>query len=126
LSKPAARKEARPIGPPCPQQLNAAARAEWDRIVPQLVALDVINTLDLAVLAVYCNSCAAWADAISAINKFGEVIKTHNGNPIQSPYVSIANKHAETMLRCCAELGLTPAARQKLFKPKSDLDILGI
>ena len=60
------------------------------------------------------------------ISKFGEVIKTHNGNAIQSPYVNIANRHAEMMLRCAAELGLTPAARLKIFRPKTDLDFLSI
>jgi hypothetical protein len=38
------------------------------------------------------------------------------GYPIQSPYVSIATKQAEIMLRIAAEFGFTPASRARLPK----------
>ena len=37
----------------------------------------------------------------------------HGGNQIQSPYVSIASKQAEIMIRIAAEFGFTPASRMR-------------
>ena len=37
---------------------------------------------------------ALWAEATEAIQKFGTMVKSPSGFPIQSPYVSIANRQA--------------------------------
>jgi phage terminase small subunit len=34
--------------------------------------------------------------------------------PIQSPYVSIANRQAEIMMRIASEFGFTPASRSRI------------
>jgi P27 family predicted phage terminase small subunit len=56
-----------------------------------------------------------WIEAIEAINKYGPMVKSPTGYPIQSPYVSIANRQAELMMRIAAEFGFTPASRQPNF-----------
>jgi phage terminase small subunit len=43
------------------------------------------------------------------------VIKSRSGYPQQSPYVAIANRHADTMLRLAGEFGFTPASRSRNF-----------
>jgi P27 family predicted phage terminase small subunit len=103
---------------PCPPELNAAARAEWDRVVGELIREDRISSLDMAVLAVYCVSFANWREAEELVAKFGAIIKSPNGHPMQSPYVIQANQQRDAMLRCAVELGLTPASRLKF--PRRD------
>ena len=99
----------------CPVELNAVARNEWKRVVAEFVPLRLLKPLDLALLAHYCNAYAGWLEATAAINEYGPVIKTPNGYPAQSPYVTLANQHAAVMLRCAVELGLSPASRIKNF-----------
>jgi len=42
------------------------------------------------------------------------MVKSPSGYPIQSPYVPIANRQAEIMLRVAAEFGYTPASRSRV------------
>src|SRR5262249_50218499 len=108
------------LAPTCPPGLSDAARAEWDRVVPELFALDRVTPLDAAVLAAYCNAVAGYFEALAMIGKYGNVIKSPNGLLMQSPYVTEFNKHLDTMLRCANELGLTPASRLKFPQPSRD------
>ena len=66
-------------------------------------------------LAIYCGSYAAWAEATDAIQKYGMMIKSPSGFPIQSPYVAIQNRNADIMLQIAKEFGFTPAARSRNF-----------
>jgi P27 family predicted phage terminase small subunit len=75
---------------------------------------DRLSELDRGPLAIYCNAYAPWLEAITALQTFGTMMKSPNGYPIQSPYVSIASKNAEVMIRIAAEFGFTPASRMRL------------
>ena len=57
-----------------------------------------------------------WAEATEAIGKYGVMIKSPTGFPIQSPYLSIANRQAE-MMRIASEFGFTPASRGRISLP---------
>src|SRR4051794_17043241 len=76
----------------CPPELDGVARQEWDRVAPLLTAKNRLTALDRAPLAVYCIAYSAWLEAVTAMQTYGTVMKSPNGHPIQSPYVSIANK----------------------------------
>jgi len=43
------------------------------------------------------------------------MIKSPNGYPVQSPYLAVANRHADTMIRIASEFGFTPASRTRIF-----------
>ena len=45
------------------------------------------------------------------------MIKSPSGYPVQSPYVSIANRQAEIMMRIASEFGFTPASRSRIATP---------
>src|SRR5215203_4208277 len=99
----------------CPAELPPLAREEWNRIVGELIALGVLSRFDRGPLAIYCAAYAAWAEAIEAMQTFGMMIKSPSGYPVQSPYVAIANRQAEVMLRIAGEFGFTPASRSRNF-----------
>jgi P27 family predicted phage terminase small subunit len=97
----------------CPAELSPIARIEWERVVTELASLKLLKPLDLAIVALYCNAYAGWLEATAAIKEYGAVIKTASGYPVQSPYVGLANQHAAVLMRCSAELCLSPASRIK-------------
>jgi P27 family predicted phage terminase small subunit len=111
-----------PAVPECPPELGEAARREWDRLVHELAALRLLTNLDRAALAAYCAAYGLWADAIENINKYGTMVKSPTGYPIQSPYVAIANRQAEIMMRIASEFGFTPASRSRIATPQHDDD----
>ena len=45
------------------------------------------------------------------------MVKSPAGFPIQSPYLSIANRQAEIMMRIASEFGFTPASRGRISAP---------
>src|SRR4051812_31093346 len=49
--------------PDCPAHLTAGARAEWDRLAPELEANGLLTRVDRAALAGYCVLYARWAEA---------------------------------------------------------------
>jgi P27 family predicted phage terminase small subunit len=106
-----------PAIPDCPPELGPVARREWDRLVGELAALRLLTHLDRAALAAYCNAYALWADALDGIHKHGAMVKSPSGYPIQSPYIAIANRQAEIMLRIASEFGFTPASRSRIATP---------
>jgi len=105
------------IIPDCPPELGEIARREWNRLVGELAALRMITNLDRAALAAYCGAYALWAEATEAIQKYGTMVKSPSGYPQQSPYVSIANRQAEIMMRIASEFGFTPASRSRIATP---------
>ena len=103
--------------PECPSELSPLARKEWDRLVGELCALRMLTNLDRAALAAYCGAYALWAEATEAIQKYGAMIKSPQGFPIQLPYLAIANRQAEIMMRIASEFGFTPASRSRIVAP---------
>lgn len=103
--------------PECPVELGPVAHREWDRLVGELASLRLLTNLDRATLAAYCGAYALWAEATEAIQKYGTMVKSPSGYPIQSPYVAIANRQAEIMMRIAAEFGFTPASRSRISAP---------
>jgi len=101
--------------PDCPPELGPAARREWDRLVIDLAKLRMITNLDRAALAAYYGAFALWAEAMEQIQKYGTVIKSPTGYPVQSPYV--ANCQAEIIIEIAAEFGFAPVSRSRIAAP---------
>jgi P27 family predicted phage terminase small subunit len=58
-----------------------------------------------------------WAESMEQIQKYGTMVKSQSGFPIQSPYLAIANRQAEIMMRIASEFGFTPASRSRISAP---------
>jgi P27 family predicted phage terminase small subunit len=105
----------------CPAHFGPVAQREWDRILSAIPNSVEIEECDWVALAIYCNAYVRWCEATEALEKYGSVLKSPNGHPVQSPYVSIANHEAATMLRIANDFGFTPAGRNRLpWRPSSD------
>lgn len=108
--------------PACPEQLQGEARKEWFRMGKKLHALGLVTEIDKAALTVYCQAWGRWSDAEANLAKYGPVIFAKTGIPIQSPYMSIANKALELMMRSLVEFGMSPSSRSrvKVDKPEEE------
>jgi hypothetical protein len=68
----------------------------------------------------YRGAYGMWAEAMEQIQKYGTMVKSPTGFPIQSPYLSIANRQAEIMMRIASEFGFMPASRSRISAPPQD------
>lgn len=102
------------VAPTCPDHLQGAARAEWDRLVPELTKLGLLTQVDRAALAGYCMTYARWAEAEAKVREGGVIIRTKSGNFIQNPYLGVANTALKLVQKFAAEFGLSPSSRAKV------------
>jgi P27 family predicted phage terminase small subunit len=61
-----------------------------------------------------------WAEAMEQVQKYGTMVKSPGGFPIQSPYLAIVNRQAEIMMRIASEFGFTPASRSRISVPPQE------
>jgi len=103
-----------------PRILQGVAAREWYKITKILHRLGLLTEVDKAALAVYCQFYQRWVDAEREVRREGMIVFTDKGFPVQSPYLSIANKAAERMTKMLTEFGMTPASRTRVqvVKPK--------
>lgn len=104
--------------PPCPQHLGAAARVEWKRITPHLVAAGLVTALDRAALAAYCQAWGEWAvleskvkELMSAAGADALIDVTPSGYKQVAALAQARDRALDRMLRFAKEFGLTPASR---------------
>lgn len=97
-----------------PRHLAGEAKTEWERVIGELRRLGLATSLDRAALAGYCQSWARWVEAERQIRRYGAIIKSPSGFPMQSPYLGVANMALKQMREFLVEFGMTPAARTRV------------
>ena len=100
--------------PKAPAGMNKEARRIWKYFAARLAKVRVLTELDREHLAIFCSEAARRAKAETEIAKTGEVVKTAAGFAAVSPWLNVAHKAAELMLRYGQELGLSPASRTRI------------
>ena len=108
--------------PECPEHLDAPARLEWERIVPELQKLGIVAHVYRAAIAAYCQAYSRWQAAEGVIAEEGlttmnlktGVVRTH-------PAVQIAKESMRLVKEFAVEFGLTASSmsRVKTTQPKS-------
>ncbi len=101
-------------GNPGHRPLNETARKEWSRAGNFLLQLGLISDLDLAAFAAYCVAYGRWVEAEQSLQTHGVLMKSPSGFPMQSPYLSIANRAMEQMRSLLSEFGMSPASRSRV------------
>lgn len=97
--------------PEPPDHLSQSAQHVWRRLAPKLHRLGLLTEIDDDALALYCDASARWVRAKAEVDAHGDIVKTLAGNPIQNPYLAVANRAAEQMRKLISDFGMTPAAR---------------
>lgn len=100
-----------------PEELSPVALKEWNRYIALLTQLEceVLNDLDLSMLAALCEVTAIFKGAQREYQKiplYGRDKETNQR--IENPYLKIMHKAGEAMARYSEQLGLTPVGRARL------------
>jgi len=106
--------ETKPATPRCPEHLGPEAKREWRRLAPQLARMGLLCKIDRAALALFCQAWARWVEAEEALKRYGVMVKSPSGFPMQSPYLAVANKAMEQMRALLAEFGMSPSSRTRV------------
>lgn len=110
---PATDAEALTKAPAVPSYLSSQAKAEWKRIMPQLIARRIITRADLAGVEAYCS-------AAGAARKIAEII---NAMPVPDLKLGgLQIRYMQTARQLASEYGLTPTSRARLGADAPDDD----
>lgn len=110
--------------PKMPAWLPVRAKAEWRRIVPELVRLGLLSSIDLAALAAYCVAFAELEEATRTVEREGRVCvwpiydpqtKERVGDRLKAhPAVQQQRDAMQRVKQFLAEFGLSPASRSRV------------
>lgn len=105
--------------PVAPVWLTGEARAEWDRVVPQMDHLGLLKTIDGAALAAYCMAWDRFVTATAIVAVEGMVLKDdRQGRAQRHPALLTAEAASKELRAWAGEFGLTPSAEQRLASNK--------
>ncbi|WP_239724549.1 phage terminase small subunit P27 family [Mammaliicoccus sp. A-M4] len=110
-------KELTPLQKTPPNFLDKVAKAEYKRIYPLLEELDIAS-LDLALIAMYCQTYSNYIDASKHLVR-EKVVETERGSKL-SPYYTIQRDSITAMNQIAPKLGLSLDSRMKIVTPKKE------
>ncbi|MNJ32105.1 Phage terminase, small subunit [compost metagenome] len=109
--------------PAMPTCLSDEAVVEWERVVPDLLLLGLVSTLDGMALATYCEAVADWyrfrrriaeMNAKADSNDAGDVQTFATGAKQISVWRQLANDAEKRANAAGAQFGFSPMARRNL------------
>ncbi len=114
--RPVNKNEPVPIGDlrEPPEWLNEEQTRSWNYALAH-APHGLLKRLDRSILVVWVVAECFHAEAVQKVGEFGMLAKSYaTGAPIQNPYLLIATKQAQLMVKAAAELGFTPASRSRV------------
>jgi len=105
-----------------PKHLTSKAKQHWKETFKLLEGVGVLSALDADVLSLYSETKSKWVHAMEQIKKNGYVINAPSGFPVQSPWVQIANKAFDQLMKILPEFGLSPSSRSRIKIEKVPID----
>lgn len=110
----------RRLPPEAPDWLPDEARAEWERVIPELQRLQLTKPLDRAALTAYCLTWDRLVTAQREVTSCGSVLGQNSQGIVRHPAVAVVEAASKELRAWAAEFGLTPAAESKISKPEAD------
>ena len=92
--------------PPVPGYLSDFAKAEWRRVMPDLIAKRILTKGDLGGVEEYC--------IMRGVIREIEAERKSSGGAIDPRSFGIQNRAAATARQLASEFGLTPTSRQRM------------
>lgn len=103
--------------PDCPVWLDDIARAEWERVIPELERMGVMTPVDSMLLASYCRAYSQWVKCELQVEADGLMIAGPQGNPVLHPAARHAAKLLQEVRKAASEFGFSPASRSRVNAP---------
>ncbi|MFF5778162.1 phage terminase small subunit P27 family [Streptomyces virginiae] len=108
------------VPPEPPAWLPAEARAEWDRVVPELARLDLLKPVDRSALTAYCLTWDRLVQAQRQMDEDGSVLATNSQGRVRHPAVAVIEAASKELRSWAGEFGLTPSAESKVGRQGDD------
>ena len=106
-----------------PDWLCEKAREEFNRVVEEAGHVELLDNLDLGILAIYCTAYSSYVEITEKIKKTGYlgIRKTANDEyETVHPLLSAQEKYVKQIMQCSTKLGLATTDRLKLIVPKKE------
>lgn len=92
--------------------LDAKAKKEWKRVVPDLKKMDIVGRLDISNLVAYCNAYSKYCEATKALRGQPLTVPSPSGEK-ENPLISVQLKYQEAFRKAADQCGLTINSRLK-------------
>lgn len=112
----------RRLPPQAPEWLPDEARAEWDRVVPELARLELLKPADRAALTAYCLTWDRLVQAQREMAEDGSVLAVNSQGRVRHPAVAVIEAASKDLRSWAGEFGLTPSAEARMSKGPADGD----
>lgn len=109
----------RRLPPTAPEWLPDEARAEWERVVPELARIELLKPVDRAALTAYCLAWDRMVEAQRVITDEGVLGENSQGR-VRHPAVAVVEAASKELRAWAAEFGFTPSAENKLSVREAD------
>lgn len=95
--------------PEAPDFLDGEALDEWNRVVPELMRLELTKPIDRASLTAYCLTWQRLVTAQQLVSSEG-VLSTNSQGRVRHPAVAVIEAASKELRAWAHEFGLTPAS----------------
>lgn len=102
-----------PGRPRYPKDLSAAGKKIFKKLCKLLEQRRTLTDADGDLLRLYAITHERHARAVEHLEHEGEIVTTEHGDK-QSPWLAIAERSEKSMVSILAQLGLTPATRDRI------------
>ena len=104
-----------------PKWLKKLGKEEFKRVVEETAKIDILDNLDLLILAMYCQAYEGYLDTVKILKKDGLILEKIDGQdntiPYNHPALIAQEKFVKQIFQCSAKLGLATTDRLKLVVP---------
>lgn len=108
------------VGDP-PEWMSPEVREIFTLVTDELIAANVLETVDIDLVYLLCDQYEDYYKAMLKIKSVGHYILTSSGDKKPHPAIRIKTAALSNIIKLAGQLGLSPAARQKIkFKPKEN------
>jgi P27 family predicted phage terminase small subunit len=112
--------------PEAPSWLPEEARAEWDRVVPELDRLGLLKSIDRSSLTSYCLVWHRLVEASKTVQREGMIVEEEMAlgrtKLYRHPALLTAEAASKELRAWATEFGLTPSSEQRLGSTKGGDD----
>lgn len=103
-----------------PNYLTEKAQAEFERVVREAKKIEILDNLDLSILAIYSSAYAQYLEITEEIQKTDQAYRYVTEDNKISPLINAQDKIIKQIMTCSSKLGLATTDRLKLIVPKKE------
>ncbi len=113
----------KPAAPEPPDWLDAEARAEWGRVVPELDAQGLLSPVDRAIVASFCSAWSVLARTVEELGKLNSFTAEGSKSTIRAPELVAWRDAVNVLAMLAGKIMATPSDRLRMRLPEvADLD----